>query len=259
MGHQNAAYQIITELYTPETIMQDGTLRNILKWYIHFDIYVSVLSGAPSIISAQWLEEQHKFYVHQVQECPENISLRYEKHHSWIRLVGNNIGELFRRKMNGTITDAEFETLSSSLKRQLDDWEENLDPELVDSSKLVTNYETTAVMGPDDIVDPYQPGTIYSGNLFATNILILNFISLKNMFQTRLASLGGTPQPEETKFELAYRIAKIVDTVQYWRGSPPGALVGLRANFGLAVLLLPSGEKEIKWARKKFALIESHG
>jgi hypothetical protein len=259
MGHQNAAYQIITELYTPDTIMKNGTLRNILKWYIHFDVYVSMLSGSPAIITRDWFEAQHKYYLSRTQEVPDDIIIRYEEQHAWIRLIGHDIALLFRRKMQGAISDAEFTASSSSLRKRLEEWEDNLPPILKDSSKLVVDFPNALPRDPDDIVDPNKPGVIYGGDLFPTNLIILNFIGLKNMFDTRLASFDGTSISEESKIRLAYRVVQFVDSLQYWSGSPPGILVGLRANFALAVLILPVREKEIKWSRKRFAMIESQG
>jgi hypothetical protein len=259
MGHQNAAYHIITELYTPDTIMRTGTLRNILKWYIHFEIYVSMLSGSPAVITRDWFEAQHKHYFSRVEEVPDDLNARYDEQHAWIRLIGHDISLLFRRKIEGTIPDEEFAATSSSLQSRLNEWEDNIHPMLTDKSKLVVDFSNALPREPNNIVDPNKPGVIYGGDLYPTNLVILNFLGLKNMFDTRLAAFVGTSFSEEAKHRLGYRLIQMVDSLQYWSGSPPGILIGLRANFAIAVLMLPIRKEEIQWARERFAKIEVQG
>jgi hypothetical protein len=44
-NHQKAACNIITGLYTPQTIMEDEMTRVILGWYIRFDVNSHSLSS----------------------------------------------------------------------------------------------------------------------------------------------------------------------------------------------------------------------
>jgi hypothetical protein len=259
MSHQNAAYQLLTELYTPESIMKHGTLQNILKWYIHFDVYVAIISGLPAIISRDWFEAQHKAYVQQTVDEPDNISIRYEERFAWVRLLGYDVTSLFSAKAQGTISGIDFERKSKFIQDEIDKFEEGIHPMLRDNSKRIMELSDKPLQGSGAILEPYKPGLLYSGEIFPTNQLLLNFWGLRNMFGSRLSAMTGVPRSEDSAKDLAYRIARLIDAIDHYPESPAGALLGLRASLGMAVLFLPANEKEKLWSRRKLAQVENLG
>ncbi|KAF2672585.1 hypothetical protein BT63DRAFT_131299 [Microthyrium microscopicum] len=259
MSHQKAACSILTELYTPKSIMRHPMLRNILKWYMHFDQYVAMLSGTPAVISRDWLEAQHAFYVEEVEKSPNTIVILYEEAMSKTKLISFDIFQLFSQLNTGDLSEAEFQEKATKFERQLNRWREDMHPALLNPEHLVTDFSGAPPRDPDDIVDPYEPGLIYSGDLFPTNQFLLGVQGLKNVFDSRMAAVRGVPKPDGAAQKLAWDCAKVLDAVQHWPGSPKGAMLSFRAIFSLSAFLLPTGEKEIRWMRKKFAAIEAEG
>jgi hypothetical protein len=259
MSHQKAAYQLITELYTPDSMMRHGTLRNILKWYIHFDVYVAIISGLPAIISRDWFEAQHKAYVQQTKDEPNNIAFKYEERFSLIRLLGYDVTSLFSAKTQGTMSEVDFERKSSKIRQEIEKFEEDIPPVLTNSSKRVMALSSESLPGKEEMLEPYEPGLLYGDDNFPTNQLMLSFWGLRNMFATRMSALTGVPRSEDSAKDLAYRIARVIDAVDHWTHSPSGALLGLRASLGMAVLFLPPNEKEKWWCRRKLAEVECLG
>lgn len=257
MSHQKAAYSLLTELYTPQTMMQHPTLRNILKWYLHFDFYVAMLSGNPSIIGRDWLVYQQKYYEQEVNKDPDNIVGLYEEVQARTRLTSNDVFGLLSMHSKGLVTDTEFEAQAAILAQRIEHLETKLPPQLKDSNKLVTDFTGAPPRHQEDIVDPYEPGVIWGGDLFPTNQYMMGVVGLKSLFETRLAAFKGIPPKDPAA--AGWKVAKVVDAIKHWPGSPPGALISFRSILGLASFLLPPQEKEKLWLKKMLAAIEVQG
>lgn len=62
LGHQRAAYEILLELYTPETIVESGMTRAILGWYMKLDAFASLVSGSEMVLDKQWMSYCCDYY-----------------------------------------------------------------------------------------------------------------------------------------------------------------------------------------------------
>jgi hypothetical protein len=260
MAHQKAAYQLLTELYTPESIMKHATLRNILKWYLHFDTYVSMLSGSSSFIPRTWIIAQYEYYAAQADKSPHDLVLRYEKCLAKTKVSSYDVFELFALANAGTLSDAEFEERAQRLREALVTFESvEASAGLMDPAALVTDFSDSSP-DPDDLIAPLEPGIIFGGKLFPTNGLRVGILGLINVFDARMSAFRGIPNPNaEESWKLAWRVAKVTDAIHHWKGSPKGALLSFRAIFALAAFALPTGDRETTWMRRKFAAIESQG
>jgi hypothetical protein len=258
MSHQKAAYQILTELYTPDTISLHSLTVTIVKWYLHFDTYVGMLSGTPSLLSRDWLEALHQHYVREYRRNPEDIILLYEESQTSTRLLGYDLFEFFNKMASG-ISDATFEQESQALISRLDNWERNFPIRLMNPNNLIKEYPNSP-HNPQDPTDPYKPSFIFGGENFPTNQFRLGLLGLRNMFETRIAAWKGLPKPEKTSKDLGSMIFEIVNAIHYWPGAPRGAFLSMRSILSLAVFLNPpTRPREITWAREMFAEIERQG
>src|SRR6186713_2524290 len=97
MGHQKAAYEILTRLYTPHSIMQTELLRKVLLWYTRFDLFVGFQSGGESVLGRDWYVAAHDYYAQKAREDPDNLTLKYEERFSYSRLVAKDSSDLFAR------------------------------------------------------------------------------------------------------------------------------------------------------------------
>jgi hypothetical protein len=260
MSHQKAAHQVLTSLYTPQDTAKNPILRQILKWYIHFDTYVGMLSDHASTIDRSYLDEAAKTYAVELKATPDDIILMYEERSAWMRIISHDVFGLFGKMSSGQLLDAEFDEKVTAIQAQLDDWEANFPPALLDPAKLVTDFSGAPPPDPDDIFDPYEPGLIYGGDIFASNQFRLGLEGLRNMLATRYATWKGLPKPEEASRDLAHTMKKVVNAIQYCPDCPAGALLSMKAYLSYAILLQPpTTEEEIMWCRKKFAALESLG
>jgi hypothetical protein len=261
MSHQKAAHQVLTSICSPVEAATNPIFRQILKWYIHFDTYVGMLSDYASTIDRAYLEEAAKFYAEAIKATPDNIVLQYEERSAWMRVITHDIFDIFSKMSRGQIGDADaFEKRILDIQLKLNGWKSEFPFALRDPSRLVTDFSGAPPPDPDDIFDPYEPGLIYGGEIFASNQFCLGIEGMRHMLATRYATWKGLPKPDETSRELAHRMKKVVNAVQYWPGSPAGALLSMKAYFSYAILLQPpTTEKEVLWCRKKFAALECLG
>ena len=133
-----------------------------------------------------------------------------------------------------------------------------MDPVFDDTRYMVTDFPSTQNVDPDDIVNPYTPGVIYSGPMWPLNLGMVDWNSLKAMhhYQT---SLAFKTAPCGEVLQAAYASCQIVEAVELWPGSPPAALLSLQASLGVAMLCLPRDPKHAMWCRRKLAKIEADG
>jgi hypothetical protein len=60
MGHQKAAHEMLTRLYTPETIVKSDFLLKVVFWYVRFDLFVGFQSVGGAVLSRDWYVAVHK-------------------------------------------------------------------------------------------------------------------------------------------------------------------------------------------------------
>jgi hypothetical protein len=259
MSHQKAAYQLLTESYTPESIMRHSTLRNILMWYLHFDLYVGMLSGAPQIIARDWLLAQHKYYIEKLETSPGSIDCLQGEASARSKLISYDIFSLFSKANSGELSDADVAEQLAYYSDILENFESDLPAAMVNPNCLVTDFTGAPPRDPEDIFDAYEPGLIYGGECFPTNQLILNFLGLRIIYETRVATmLKRNPRADFIKHTVM-RIGKMINAIHYWPGAHKGSILTFRANVSLVAFLLPPGQRQKNWAKKKFAAIEAEG
>lgn len=259
MAHQKAAHQLLTESYTPETIMRHSTLRNILMWYLHFDLYVGMLSGAPQLISREWLVAQHSYYVEQVEIAPEDLGMLLGETSTKTKLVGYDMLNLFGKAATGELSEAYIAEQIAYYADVFDQFERNLPAIATRPECLVTDFTDAPPREPDDIFDPFEPGLIYGGECFPTNQVIMNWLGLRIIFETRQAALTNRNLNTEIMMQSVVRMGKMINAIHYWPGAMKGALLTFRANLSLVAFMLPAGERQKRWAKKRFAAIEAQG
>lgn len=258
MSHQMAAYQILSNLYSPQEVVRNDDLRIILQWYIHFDVFAGMLSGNGTILPREWFEVCHEWDLQQIKLKPEDVELKYRECCSRCRLLAADVALMFARKSRNEITEEDFNAKCKAMDKELRSWESNLDPILRDSSKLITNFPDAPPQDPEDIVDPYQPNTIFDGELFGTNFIILQFLGLDLMFQYQLSAAQGETRLLEMQ-QLALRMCQLVEAIQHHRTTPESVLLGIQASLAMATTFLPRDEKHNMWSRRKLATVEALG
>lgn len=258
MGHQKAAFEILTRLFTPQTIMNSPTSRILLTWYIRFDVFVGMMGGFETSLPRQWFSTVVQFCQEHVERDPEDVGIKTELHASALRLISRDMSILYARGGRGEISGDDFATEHNHITERLYGWRANLDPALTDPNFLVTDLPHKVPISEDDIVDPYKSGHLYDLPLFSTTELIAEWNSILVMHKSQEA-FALQQKPSDELRGLAYAICEIFEAVERWPSAPTGALVPIQACLAIAALFLPRDEKHHMWLRRKYAMLESLG
>jgi hypothetical protein len=258
MGHQKAAFEILTNMFTPQTVMQTPMGRMCLHWYARFDTFVALMGGFPTDLPREWFTAMVEFYQSQMSIFPDQVRWKIDEWSARLRLISYDMSILFSRGSRGQISPQQFNVEHDQLTAALVEWKETRNSALSDPRYLVTDFPKPGPTAPDDIVDPYTPGILYEPPLFTTTILCAEWHSIMIMHKCQSSN---TP-PEILFAELghhAYTTCQYFETLEFWPSTPKGVLILTQACIAIAALFLPQDARHHMWFRRKFALLETMG
>lgn len=258
LGHQKAAFQILTELYAPQTVMENQISRVILGWYMRFDVFAGLLGGFDMVLSREWFSSSQEFCQQQVIMEPTNLDWKIELAIAKLRLVAMDMGKVFARIGKGEISFDQFIQENEAVGRRIDAWKTEMDPALQDERYLVNDFSDARHVDLNDIVNPYIPGKIFYGPLWTMNVSTIDWHSIWLMHKYQSALIMQM-QPSPELGEKAFDCCRLLESVEFFPGSPPGTIVAMQASLGIAALFLPRDEVHSMWVRRKLASIESQG
>lgn len=239
-------------------MMESGMNRVILNWYMRFDAFASLMSGFEMVLDRKWMSYAQDFLQQQTLREPANLIWKLELAFAQLRLIAMDMSTIFAKNRKGQLTDDYFTNENEALRQRLLSWKSHMDPALQDTRYLVTDFPNAVAIGPDEIVNPYTPGVMYSGPLWPLNLGMVDWNSMKVMHQYQTSLITKTP-PTAELLQAAYASCQIVEAVELWPGSPPGAILALQASLGVATLCLPRDQRHAMWCRRKLAKIEANG
>lgn len=256
MGHQKAAFEMLTRLYTPQSITQTDFLLKVILWYIRFDLFVGFQSGGEAVLGRDWYEAVHECYVQKVRENPDDIAMKYEERFAHSRLVAKDSNDLFARAGKGLVSPQDFMAQLPILKEKVETLEQNLGSVIMDETHKVKNIP--GELDPDDIVNPYEPNVIWGGPFWTSNFLCLDIWGIVFMYNISVSMALKQPfHPDVTR--QAYRAVQVFEAICAYPDAPPGALIEAQVCFAIATLFLPKDPKTVWWIRRTFAKIEAAG
>lgn len=256
MGHQKAAFEMLTRLYTPQTIVQSDFLLKLALWYTRFDLFVGLQSGGEAVLSKDWYTAVHECYVAKVRDNPDDMSYKYEERFAYSRIVAKDSSDLFARMSKGLLTPEEFMEQLPVVKSKVEGLLENIGSEFLDPTYKVKDIDGQP--GPDDIVNPFEPNIIWGDDLWTTNYILLDFWSINFMNDISTSMAFKKPfEPELTA--LAYKAAQLFEAMCAYSKAPHGAIIEAQVSFAISTLFLPKDEKTMQWCRRTFAKVESLG
>lgn len=258
LGHQRAAHQILMDLFTPQTIMQDETRRKIIGWYIRFDLFAGMMSGGETNLSREWFAASRDFYARNSRDRPEDTTAQLEHYFAASRLLATDVALLFAAKQKQTIEDAEFKQKAGELLAESARFSAELENAFADRATFVKTFPNTPLASVDDIADYRDPNFLLGGDLFTMNFVKLDHSSIDLMLKYQLA-MATRQQPSAELTEIALRKCKMIEMIQHYEHGPPGVVLGCQASLGIASLFLPKDEKHTNWCRRKYALMEQKG
>jgi|TARA_R110002003_G_scaffold193_15_gene15044 hypothetical protein len=256
MGHQKAAFDMLTKLYTPQSITQSDFLLKVSLWYIRFDLFVGFQSGGESVLSRDWLQAVHECYAQKVRDNPDDLGVKYEERFAYSRLVAKDSNDLFARTQKGLITPDDFAKQLPILKEKVETLHANIPAELLDPRHKVKYMPGEA--DPNDIVNPFEPDVIWGGPLFTSNFLMLDMWGIVFMFNISEAMALRKPFSPTLTRE-AYRAVQVFEAMCAYPDAPKGMLLEAQVSFAIAFLFLPKDQKTTQWCRRTFAKVEASG
>ena len=249
---------MLLELYTKDTIMESEVSRKILSWYARFDLIAGLMAGCDTFLSRDWFSSYEQYYQEQARLNPKNIAVKFEAAIGGHRLVAMDMALLYAKLPRKEISIEDFTRENKRLSERISLWKDQLDPALLDPRYLVTSFERSCDIDPEDIVDPYVPGVLYKDELWPTNFLLLDWRATDMMQKYQTALILRQEQPPELR-SLALELCRGFEAIEFWPNSRPGSVIKAQTNIGIASLFLPKDEKHTMWSRRKLALIESMG
>lgn len=238
--------------------METELTRMILGWYARFDVFAGLMGGFETVLSREWFSYSQEWFVLRIAEEPNDVNWKIEEAIANTRLIAMDMSILFARKGKGEITHEEFLAENEVITKRISDWKDKMDPALQDPRWRVTDFTGAPPFDPNDIVDPYIPGTLYYGPLWSMSKCWIDWYAIDLMHQYQTA-LTLQSQPSKELAMTAYATCQLFESVEYWPGSPKGSIVACQASLGIASLFLPRDKQHSMWCRRKLAVVESHG
>lgn len=258
LGHQRAAYQILTDLFTPQTIMQDETRRKIINWYIRFDLFAGMMSGGETSLDRAWFAAAADFYERQTKDRPKDFGALFEKYFATNRLLANDIALLFAGKAKNTISDEDFATGLQRLTAELATYGQTIETAFTDSSCFVKDFPNAPPPSDDDLFDYREPNLLHAGELSPMNFVLTDHWAVDLMFKYKASvAMGQAPSTELTN--IAMKKCKMFEAIQYGEEGGSTAVLGCQASLGIMALFLPKEARYTMWCRRKLVDIERLG
>jgi hypothetical protein len=258
MGHQKAALQILTQLFSAQTVVQSPVTRWLLTWYVRFDVFVGMIGGFATRLPREWFSTVVAYSHSQLSNDPDNLGWKSEASSAALRLISVDMSILYAKGRGGAISGDAFAAEHGQLTAQLYEWRNNLDPALTDSTLRVTDFKYRIPLGEDDIVDPYAVAWLFEPPLFSTTVLLCEWHSVLIMHKSQ-EGMALQQEPTAELRSLSLGICQLFEAVERWPLCPTGAVIILQACLAIATLFIPRDAKHHMWMRRKFAFIEALG
>jgi len=259
MGHQRAAFEVINQLFTPQSAVQTAANRAILTWYVRFDVFVGIMGNFETALPREWFTAAVEFYRAQAASEPDNVMWKIEERSASLRLISMEMSILFGKGARGDLTGDGYFAEHRRLLQELHDWKDAWHPAMTDPSFLVPDFSTSEPVEADPIVRPFTPGILYRPPLFASTLLTCEWHSILIMHGSQAIMGAGAESQFSVLGQHAYAICQIFETVWRWPSTPKGSLISIHACIAIATLFVPREPKYHMWIRRKFALLESMG
>src|SRR4051812_21965548 len=95
MGHQKAAFELLTQLFTPQTIVQTALGRAILRWYSRFDVFIGIMGSFPTSLPRVWFSTMAEHCSSQAVAHPTSVAWKIEACDARLRLISMEMAVLF--------------------------------------------------------------------------------------------------------------------------------------------------------------------
>ncbi|KAL1879361.1 hypothetical protein VTK73DRAFT_7092 [Phialemonium thermophilum] len=259
MGHQRAAFEVLLQMFTPQSVMKTPTGRMIFTWYARFDVFVSTLAGLESTLPREWFSYSIQYYDSQAATNPDNVLWRIEACAARFRLISAELSAFVSKASKRELVGDTFLMEHRRLLDKLRAWRSNWDAALSNPAFMVTDQDVDKTADPNSVVRPCMRGVLFKPPLFAMTILRCEWHSTVVMHESQTPAATGEEEKRRDLAGHAQTICQIFETVCMWPPAPKGSLIILQACLATAALFVPKDPGYHMWIRRKFALLENMG
>lgn len=216
------------------------------------------MAGYELLLGRDWFCVNDDYYRQQLSQDSQNIDLRIQSAMARHRLTAVDMTVLFTRMSRGEMTVEDFMQDNALITQRIGTWMSDIKPLLNDPRYLVTSFGGARQQDPDGSVNPYMREGSYQRNRWFVNLLQLDWTAMGIMHEGQTALILQQQPPLKLQ-QLASEICRLLEAVEHWPHSPPGAVVRAQAALGLAAPYLPKVEKYTMWCRQRLARFEGLG
>lgn len=257
MGHQRAALELFTKLFTPQTVMDTRIGQICLCWYSRFDVGGAFLGMAQPTLCRDWFTNAALYYREKINQEPNQILWRAEERLARLHIIRHDMALLLSSSAYGGLSDRNFSQEHERITIQLMNWRDTWDPMLTSSTYVVRDYPWQQPPDPDDIVDPYERGLLYNQPLLSSTMVLVEWHTLVVLHKSTTRAARA-----ELALDLrhhSYAVCQLFEAMEYWPSKPKGALLGFRLSLIVVALFLPRDERHRAWLWRKLAVLETMG
>ncbi|OAQ97962.1 hypothetical protein LLEC1_00518 [Akanthomyces lecanii] len=257
MGHQRAALELFTKLFTPQTVVETRIGQICLTWYSRFDAGIAFLRTVRSSFSRDWLTGAAAYYRERISQEPNEIRWRAEERLIRLHIIRYDMAVLFSAT-DGDMSESSFSEEHEKITIQLMKWRDTWDTVLTAPNYAVRDYSWRPKSDLDDIIDPCEPGLLYTPPLFSSTIVSVEWHALIILHK----SLAKTVPREKLMADLvrhSHAVCQLFEALEHWPSTPKGVLLGLGPFLVLVALFLPRDLRHRSWLWRKLALLETMG
>ncbi|KIW19889.1 hypothetical protein PV08_00464 [Exophiala spinifera] len=262
VGHHRAAHTMVEDLYTHDTMMETDLGRRLFSWYARLDVISGLMAGHATRLDRQWYEANSKWYHDQIAgraQTDVDIQDTLAYFVAANRLLGMDMALLFSRFAKQEMSVEEFNRENAAIVQRLDDMKRHLQA-YNDEYHRVKEFPIALErpLTDEDIVNPYTPGGLFKDALWSLNFMWLDWYGIELMQKSQTALFLRQPMPPEQQ-TVSLEVCRIFEAIERWPEAPNGAVLGLHASLGIALVFLKKDAKHTMWARRKLAAVERQG
>ncbi|KAF2151866.1 hypothetical protein K461DRAFT_227541 [Myriangium duriaei CBS 260.36] len=254
-SHTKAAYEILIQLFTPETIMQNETRRKIISWYMRFDLLTGFISSSETALPREWHEAVTNYYVRQAADRPQDLGCQVEEALSTSVFLAYDMSVLFGRMARNSVPDAELLQSLSELRQRVAERDAILDAALADKKTYVEDFPPLSE-GEIDLFDSKAQDFLIDDPLRTWNLVLNDWWAIKGMF---LGMDRLSPSSPMQLGLLGRRICQMFEGYIRAGNDRQADVLAMHSSLGIAMTTLPRDEPHMLWARRTLALVESCG
>jgi hypothetical protein len=258
MGHQKAACEILTSIFTKDNVMDSVAGRICRSWIARNDVVIALLGGFQADLSRDWFTCAVDYYENRKSQEPGELEWNLGERTTSLYVISHEMSVLYSTTVNEEISEPDYSREHRRIVDRLLEWKQALDPRLSDPALAVQIESLKRPVDSMDIVNPYEPNLVFKPPFFHTTLVNIEWHALMVLHISQAKSVSREALGPELE-KHGYAICQYFEALECWPETPTGTIMLLQQAVTLASVFLPQDERHSMWLRRKQALIETMG